>query len=583
MAPGASLPMVPRFQSNPWRRRLVVGLVTCLLAACGLESDEGPGLTVGASWQQARGLPGHRVHVLEEAVPCRACHDLDAESIDEPTVEACRTCHAEQVDHAHGRREGAPTEASTCTTCHVFAGASAADAPQAWDCMPCHAEAQGPVAAVSVHARSTCDSCHEPHGEEPARPQECTSCHDGFPHTHQGTQPTTSEVCSGCHQQLHAAARFAGESCPSCHGEGDHAIPATATFEGGHDDCTTCHRPHDRGAENAPGAKTGAMTAVSCSTCHAAMPVLGGGRLAAHADCKNCHAPHAPKSGVSRACVSCHQGASTDHPQAAAGAVCATCHAPHPPSGQKSPARDCSHCHHDAATDLSFHGKTACEGCHTPHQFKLTASSTDVCSRCHSATVAAATVRKGHAKCDGCHSGLPHRPATLAAACSSCHQGPTRALRKEHGTCRGCHEPHGGVVVKNCDGCHATVAKTAPAGHRACASCHDPHAGSLKKKACTSCHGGIASSTHGGLKGGCDGCHAPHGPKALTSAPACTSCHQQRSGLHRIKSHGTCSDCHASMHRAAVPTGRGACEGCHENMKDHNPDSPRCTGCHLFR
>jgi hypothetical protein len=567
----------PRSQAGPPAAALVIAWGLALLAsavACGQEGDHpyGRGLYVRASWQEARDVVGHRVHVIEHKIACNECHDMTGTEVDLPRPSACASCHAREarIDHALDQAREKLGEASPadCSQCHAFT-LHEGEAPDAWACLRCHDAPQGDTPAVAIHAQSTCDTCHRPHGDPQALPSDCASCHDiATDHATAGRKP--GEVCATCHQKQHAPADHARTTCAPCHAEAKPIIPATALFSG-HDECTGCHRPHDYAPTNA----------VACRDCHANVPVLGGGRIAAHADCKNCHDPHAVSAKITRACVSCHQGRATDHPAVAAGAVCASCHDPHPPMGQKSPARECSHCHHAAANDSSFHGGTQCETCHRPHQFRLSAG-TALCRNCHGSNVAAATVAKGHADCSACHSGLPHRPATQSARCEGCHGAQASRAIAGHRACANCHEPHGGAIIKRCVACHDAVPKQAPAGHQSCGNCHEAHAGTAKAS-CSSCHAGQARAPHGNIAGGCATCHSAHGPKGATHSPGCVSCHAVRTlpALHQEPKHQRCSTCHRT-HQTRPVDERAVCLSCHRDRVDHFADGPRCSSCHLF-
>ncbi len=557
------------------------------LAACFEEEDRGPGVHVGATWQAARDVIGHRVHVLEHKVACSACHDISGKEIDRPTAKSCvGECHEKeaQIEHALAQaREHLGADApSDCLQCHQFVLAPEQEVEvRAWDCMRCHAEAQGETPAVVIHKRSTCQSCHQPHAGpgQQAKPSECSECHDDISTTHAATGKTAGEVCATCHQNQHEQALHARASCQPCHAVEQPIVPASALFEG-HTECTGCHRPH--AYEKAK--------AVPCRECHQDTPVIGGGRVAAHANCESCHRPHDVNGAITRACVSCHTQKSTNHPKPKVGEVCSTCHDPHPPLGQTSPARACTNCHQAAATETAFHGGKGCKDCHTPHQFVVAAQNgtpaqRDFCKQCHAGAVGATAKIAQHGACGSCHSGLPHRPGTTNnCATAGCHAQLASRMIIKHNPCSNCHEPHGGGVVKGCDGCHAEQQKRAPSGHRACASCHDAHAGNVTKT-CTTCHSDKLSAPHAAVQGGCATCHSAHDKKGVTFAASCQSCHatSKLGGLHQVPKHQGCATCHAT-HRRAYTDERAACTSpCHLDMQNHKPESPRCASCHLFK
>ncbi|MCA9621239.1 MAG: cytochrome c3 family protein [Myxococcales bacterium] len=582
------------FQSRASWLAFVAPLVA-LGVACGSEESPehplGQGVYVGATWQKARAVIGHRAHVIDHQVACSECHDLSEGRVDIPKAAVCVSCHEKEatIEHA-GHAENAPDGPSNCMLCHSFVPEPGHDDPlEAWDCMRCHAEKQGKTPAVVIHARSTCDSCHRPHDKPQALPSDCRECHENVETSHAAEGRESGAICATCHQNQHAPATEARESCAPCHSalgrelqeqagftQPAAIIPASAVFEG-HDSCIGCHRPH----------RTGEEAIAPCRSCHEDTPVLGGGRIAPHADCKSCHDPHAPGEGITRACVTCHTTKHTNHPAAHGGEACSTCHNPHPPMGQTSPARNCTTCHHGAASDSDFHGaKTTCRSCHQPHNFVISLSNTSVCSSCHATQVTAIQSAPAHGKCSSCHAGLPHRPTGAAQPdCGGCHGEQLTAAVAGHRTCLNCHEPHGGTVGKSCGSCHEAQHDRAPAGHRACSSCHtDPHTGAAQK-ACTSCHANKQKAPHATVNGGCESCHSPHGEKGATFAGSCQSCHATSSltGLHQKQAHQACRTCHTSTHSTGLGDERKLCGTCHKGLDKHEPDAPRCVSCHLFR
>ena len=551
--------------------------------ACGVADDSGPGLQVGERWQQAREVVGHQKHVIEHHVACSACHDLSGKEIDRPTAMSCLgECHAAEakIEHAHesARRLLGPDAPSDCLQCHAFVTDShQSDAIEPWDCLRCHAEPQGDTPAVVIHQQSTCDSCHQPHGEAQVQPAACNDCHDDISTQHASQNKTAAAVCTTCHEHQHGEAKEARATCRSCHLEEKPIVPATALFEG-HTECTGCHRPHEYAASQA----------ISCRQCHEDTTVLGGGRVAAHANCASCHDAHDVKGAITKACVSCHTKRVTQHPAPKQGEVCSTCHDPHPPSSQKSPARACSNCHHAAASDEDFHAKN-CKDCHQPHQFVVLAAAgaapgtehNGLCKTCHATPVAAAA--KTHAKCNNCHGGLPHRPTTRDnCATSACHATVAAVVPAKHKPCASCHEPHGGKVLATCASCHGTTVQQAPPGHRACQSCHESHEVS-QVKTCASCHQRV--TPHAKVKGGCTTCHSAHASKGVTFAASCDSCHAvaKLPALHTVNQHQSCASCHKAHGPAFANERQGCTTKCHLDMQNHQPQATRCTSCHLFR
>jgi hypothetical protein len=152
-----------------------------------------------------------------------------------------------------------------------------------------------------------------------------------------------------------------------------------------------------------------------------------------------------------------------------------------------------------------------------------------------------------------------------------------------HTRCTGCHEPHAGAIATACGSCHRTEQASAPPGHQACGDCHEPHGGSPAAAPCAKCHEPEARSAHGAISTTCENCHRPHGPGGAARPPACTTCHERAAlaGLHQVKNHTTCTTCHGG-HGDEPGARREGCLGCHTDRKQHFPDAPSCSSCHLF-
>lgn len=371
----------------------------------------------------------------------------------------------------------------------------------------------------------------------------------------------------------------------------------------------------------------GAATAETClsATCHPKIGAL-----------KQLHQPVA-----SGDCLSCHLRKLEAHPVkggksfelAAKGAeLCAQCHKA---LGQMkvvhAPVKegDCLSCHkvHGASgrhlLDVGDDQSALCLGCHDAAPFKE--------EHLHGPVAAG--------NCTSCHS--PHESAEKwllkkgeRELCFKCHSDFATAMKKaayvhppvKSKPCTSCHNPHGSASLHSlkqglpdlCIGCHAAIGKKlkqAKTLHKPiregklCGNCHTSHFSNQKgllpsdeKGVCFGCHGkddvgkpplrNIAKdisgkkSLHGPIaKGGCGGCHDPHGsdfskgltgsypdgvyaPYTETSYDLCLKCHNKsllrfaettmytgfRNGkrnlhyLHvadRIKGH-TCRSCHDS-------------------------------------
>ncbi len=570
---------------------LGIAIIVAIVAACSAPESTGtghraPGLGVyiPLAWKTDRVVSGHARHVVELHIPCTRCHALTADSMGTVSPIRCAACHAEQARFDHAEREArkkfGPAVSTDCMTCHMFtvegAGRPAAEllasVPPPTACGRCHASKGNDAPQVEVHATSACVTCHTPHENGKPHGGPCADCHQDIKTEHASAGKTPSEVCTTCHSHQHAPASAAIGACVTCHASHEPVIPVTALFAGGHTECIGCHRPHDFTP----------ASVVPCRSCHENQHVLAESIVPAHARCESCHAPHDVRGVSDQVCFTCHANVHSDHPKQAAGS-CIGCHNPHPHEAATAViARPCSNCHQIAASDHAFHGGIACETCHQPHQFKLTLASTVLCRNCHAKQVTLVSTNAGHQACEGCHRGLPHQPAKVEVPCATCHAAVVAVVTKGHSECTQCHEPHSGAFAAVCKTCHAVEQQTAPPGHQACTNCHDQHNG-VQKAPCAACHQVEAASEHGKIAGGCTNCHRPHGPGGIFAPPACTTCHQpaQLPGLHSIPKHQLCMNCHTGHGDPTAPL-RTPCLTCHTDRKDHFPDAPSCTSCHLF-
>lgn len=568
----------------------VVGACSAPPASDDGSSPNGKGVYVPLAWQSARGVDGHDKHVVSEKIPCAKCHALTKDELGGVTPERCTECHAKEARLEHATKEavkrfGAGTK-TDCTSCHAFTregtGDSGSDAgavhvPGATDCIRCHSQKQGTTPAVEIHGTSACVKCHRPHDDAKPKPGSCPECHGDIETSHAASGKAIISVCTTCHQHQHGAASEARGSCAGCHAKQKPIIPASALFEGGHTECVGCHQPHQF-------EKT---AAVACRSCHEDQLVLGTPRVRQHNQCNSCHSPHDVKGSPEKACAKCHTDKHPDHPLKGVAGSCVGCHDPHPntQAGVKARVRNCSTCHQTAASEKDFHGGTACRNCHVPHDFVRALADHTSCQGCHQNQLARVATLEGHQSCEGCHRGLPHRPLLGVAgqSCQSCHASEHKKANAGHQKCTGCHEPHGGKVSTACGSCHEAEHSSAPAGHRDCKSCHEPHTGSTAKKSCKSCHASEGQSAHGQMAQGCLSCHRPHGPKGVASPPSCSSCHKSATlpGLHTVDKHNDCNRCHTG-HGPTPEQARTACLSCHTARKNHFPDAPRCSSCHLF-
>jgi hypothetical protein len=500
---------------------------------------------------------GHQLHLnASPALVCADCHDLEVNGFTKPSPERCKTCHeARGGAHKkltvpiHASANAKAKGADNCITCHSFVP-KPGDDKDPWNCLSCHKEKQGDKAAISVHAKEQCGTCHRPHDDKPTQAADCKTCHDGtraaihplkdvkLPATAEHPAMRGQPDCNDCHKPHEKAPRGA-DACTGCHFENKPVVPETAIFSGGHK-CTGCHTSHEKGAS----------VGTACITCHKGQRVVGMDKVPQHANCQSCHNKHNVMGGPEKACTTCHTGPHKGN-NVDVSRGCTSCHSVHGPEAliaQGNPS-DCATCHKIAQNDRSFHdGKTQCASCHATH-------------------------------------GSNPLGPKLIAPCAQCHEKKTEMVSAGHANCKNCHTPHNPLPPKAaCTSCHAPEAQTVPRGHAQCTTCHDPHSG--QKPGCTTgCHQDKKQAIHAKVDGSCQTCHRPHGPKGVASPPACVTCHQAQKlpALHSVPQHQqNCKSCHTQPHLPAQAD-RVTCTTCHADRKEHEKGATRCTGCHDFR
>ncbi len=543
------------------KRALLVSLTICALGALAwaavyaLElraatAPPSPTAYVQATWAVYRFGPGHQTHVTDLSLDCDGCHQEAEQHFDRPGPTACVNCHEHEakIDHAlvavdeqgHAldpHTSSDPKTVAECVRCHGFGPDPNVKAD---DCLRCHSKAQADVPAVVVHAEQACTTCHDVH-DNSVSAIACQTCHKVMvEHGHRDV-PNASQ-CLDCHR-VHAAGENAQTSCIECHNEHSKVpVPASAAAHGGAHSCGGCHAPHGFSrAEVQP-----------CQSCHSGQRALPG---KGHAECSACHAPHAAgeSARLGNVCLSCHRDVQLKHdPSVDARTACTSCHAAHPKSSSTQPA-DCVGCHREISHDQkSAHAPgVACTGCHAPHAFNPASHAQTACAGCHAQELSAVSKQKGHARCQGCHTSLPHGGVGAPLPCGSCHREQASEVHAGHATCTNCHDAHSGAQE---------------AGN--CASCHREQTSHLSKK-----------------HGPCQSCHEPHGATPSKAVADCSSCHSKTKlpGLHEVPQHmSRCNSCH-QVHATEAPGAREGCLTCHKERVDHQPTATRCDGCHAFR
>lgn len=513
-----------------------------LLFSCGAEvaaePKEGDGgiLIVPASYREAMNSGGHLKHVgrfREDAgvkIACRDCHAIDSEGFKSPETTPCKTCHEDRSTFHHGPTDGGTLPDGgflTCLTCHPFEVREGKVPVTPWICLDCHENGIAGKKAITVH-NAACFNCHHPHEKTFTKPTECTVCHEQTL-AHGAKGKNVVETCMECHER-HTPAAEASKMCVGCHSDlkqqksKQTLVTEQAIFKG-HPSCGSCHRPH----------RFSKTEVKACTACHENKVVLARAvlstfkndpkKLFGHAKCTDCHDPHVGNSGTPKRCETCHDKLKNTHPPAKDDAtgkhVCLQCHPPHEalPTGQV--AKACASCHTDEAKFAGIvHGKDpktkaslTCAQCHAPHAFKLSLEDKGQCKTCHATQLAAVAKMKkpGHAKCEDCHAGLPHKPGDKKA-CLSCHekQQPPQKGHADKG-CVSCHEVHSGARLKTCTDCHKVpdlLGLHVIGKHQKCDTCHAPH-------------GAQPYLTRAACLGACHQKQVDHEPKA----DHCNACH----------------------------------------------------------
>jgi hypothetical protein len=394
-------------------------------------------------------------------------------------------------------------------------------------------------------------------------------------------------------------------------------------------DCTKCHEPFDRQAENG-----------LCLECHeeveadlrAGEGFHGKSPGLAEAQCRTCHTDHKGRDAdilglnpatfdhaltdyplhgahVGVACESCHP-AQEKHREAPI--QCVECHRPDDPHLGRL-GDDCADCHgEDTWGDARFdHSKTefplegkhqdvACALCHPGERYENTAMD---CHSCHELD----DVHRGKfgPRCEDCHtadawdaSNFDHDRDTdyplegrhRVAACAACHTGIL--YQEELATdCFSCHradDEHRGRNGTKCEQCHDA------GGWATISFDHDrdtdfPLRGSHREARCEACHRGVLDEEE--LPSTCIGCHAADDVHQGQQGEDCAECHNEVRwegevffdhdltrfpllGLHAVVA---CEECHPTAKYQDAET---ACSACHEDEFHRDRVGADCALCH---
>ncbi|MHB8877940.1 MAG: hypothetical protein ACYC8T_29955 [Myxococcaceae bacterium] len=197
------------------KRHAEVEVGSC--AACHLSHDP--------NWPQVGASRGHRIHAVEQKIPCVKCHASGIHRF-EPAATSCKECHGPHTVNVKGMHQ------VHCFACHNFTTAGADLKPTRRDCMGCH-RAQGVLPSrfpEDAPMQFACAACHKPHVQSGHQMVDCTSCHQTI-----GTDGLHSRAghvrCADCHRPH--GWRSEREDCFRCH-------PATASHHGDKP-CAGCH------------------------------------------------------------------------------------------------------------------------------------------------------------------------------------------------------------------------------------------------------------------------------------------------------------------------------------------------------
>lgn len=254
----------------------------------------------------------HRPHsfVKEEVSSCQLCHQ-SRHVLAPKDHDSCTSCHFPHASRAAAKdcqgchddqkvKHPKDKQGKTCTGCHPPHDGKLGKAV-AHQCLDCHKEPE--LNASVVHAASAeCTDCHKPHDGKPKLELLCPDCHKQWKQA--ASNKNKAHVkCESCHKGLPHKEMPEPPECVSCHKA---KVPTFAGHRTKDVGCLTCHTLHD------------AQTVKTCKDCHdaAKLPTLH--QVAKHQDCRTCHAPHEPQPGFGPATCAkggCHEKLSVkDHP-----------------------------------------------------------------------------------------------------------------------------------------------------------------------------------------------------------------------------------------------------------------------------
>jgi nitrate/TMAO reductase-like tetraheme cytochrome c subunit len=426
-------------------------------------------------WDIIKNSAGHKAH-LESKDPrlkglqCVECHSTSLHEFS-PSDETCTQagCHTHK-NIVLGKMADLTIH---CVACHGFTKpvpasdnpqqAMAALAPNANECLTCHAMRKLVNMPTPDPHKGSCASCHNPHTQHTPHDavESCTKagCHtqvDTLTPFHRGMEPGVLEDCTNCH--VAHSFKVDGTKCVACHQNIQRDNPnvpvpspngishdtvhirgipekisaaATATSSGspyahveglgvGLGGLPPALQQQTAAQQQGPRFLHSQHKTVSCLRCHDDKKSHGGLKVTTLQDCRSCH--HTPP--VSDSCTRCHTAA--DMPTRTFQEVRAVhfsvgqarqrtftfSHKPHE-------AIECGRCHTEGLARSA--ASVDCDACHAKHH-----EVDDNCMSCHQQPPASAhPVAEAHVTCtgSGCHKPPPFAgvPRTRQV-CLVCHQ-----------------------------------------------------------------------------------------------------------------------------------------------------------------
>ncbi|MGA1225250.1 MAG: cytochrome c3 family protein [Phycisphaerales bacterium] len=289
------------------------------------------------TWRPRRAIEEHartRLPLIggHAAVDCTACHPNAIEGIFNNAPIECEACHATDVTRSTSLDHIALGLTTGCDRCHT---------PVAW--VPAGFAHPSSFPLSLGHGGLGCAECHTTPGVFTGLSTDCASCHlDDYQAT---TNPNHAAAgfstdCRSCHTTaqwpgggfIHPSTfpltqAHSGHQCSACH-------TTPGVFVGLSTDCVSCHLAEYQATTNPNHASAGFSTA--CQTCHT--PTAWGNATFSHPSsfpltnshaghaCTRCHTTPGVYTGLSNACITCHQSDFQNGHNGQGNTNCQQCH-----------------------------------------------------------------------------------------------------------------------------------------------------------------------------------------------------------------------------------------------------------------